>query len=299
MRCHMPVEMSIRDGLGGSLWPAKDNAPKQQIAILPAMIAALNGAFDDISKAMKLHRVWVALAHEDIGDQHRRTTLGPLWMLVNYLAFIGTFIFVFKTSDTDSTGYTAYASIGLVVWFYLMEMISLSVPLFSREGSFIQGTRLPLFVYVMRLTLQCIIRALYSVVGCIAVLLLSGLGVSPEWLLSVPGLLLIVLATPAMVTVFAFLGAFFPDAQFIVGNIMRVGTFLTPVFWVYHGQSGIQNYAFHWNPFTYFLEVVRTPIANGEFPMHAFAVTAYISLAFWAIALLLLGRYRKRVVFLI
>ncbi|TIN72501.1 MAG: ABC transporter permease, partial [Mesorhizobium sp.] len=29
------------------------------------MIAALNGAFDDISKAMRLHRVWIALAHED------------------------------------------------------------------------------------------------------------------------------------------------------------------------------------------------------------------------------------------
>jgi hypothetical protein len=36
----------------------------------PTMIAALNGAFDDISKAIRLHRVWVALAHEDIGDQH-------------------------------------------------------------------------------------------------------------------------------------------------------------------------------------------------------------------------------------
>ncbi|TPK76378.1 ABC transporter permease [Mesorhizobium sp. B2-3-3] len=263
------------------------------------MISALNGALDDISKAMRLHRVWIALAHEDIGDQHRRTTLGPLWLLVNYLAFIGTFIFVFKTSDTDSAGYTAYASIGLVVWFYLMEMISLSVPLFSREGSFIQGTRLPLFVYVMRLTVQCIIRAAYSVAGCIVILLFSGLGISTEWLLSIPGMLLIVLATPAMVTVFAFLGAFFPDAQFIVGNIMRVGTFLTPVFWVYHGQSGIQNYAYHWNPFTYFLEVVRAPIASGEFPMHAFVLTAYISLAFWVIALLLLGRYRKRVVFLI
>ncbi|WP_292678900.1 ABC transporter permease [Mesorhizobium sp.] len=295
----MPIEMAIRDGLGGSLWPAKNNAPEQRIAILPAMIAALNGAFDDISKAMRLHRVWIALAHEDIGDQHRRTTLGPLWMLVNYLAFIGTFIFVFKTKDTDSAGYTAYASIGLVVWFYLMEMISLSVPLFSREASFIQGTRLPLFVYVMRLTVQCVIRASYSVAGCIVILLLSGLGISAEWLLCVPGLLLIVLATPAIVTVFAFLGAFFPDAQFIVGNIMRVGTFLTPVFWAYHGQGGIQNYAYHWNPFTYFLEVVRAPIASGDFPMHAFAVTAYISLAFWAVALLLLGGYRKRVVFLI
>ncbi|TIU28996.1 MAG: ABC transporter permease, partial [Mesorhizobium sp.] len=29
------------------------------------MIAVFNGAVDDISKAMRLHRVWIALAHED------------------------------------------------------------------------------------------------------------------------------------------------------------------------------------------------------------------------------------------
>ncbi|TGQ03364.1 ABC transporter permease, partial [Mesorhizobium sp. M2E.F.Ca.ET.219.01.1.1] len=27
------------------------------------MIAVFNGAVDDISKAMRLHRVWIALAH--------------------------------------------------------------------------------------------------------------------------------------------------------------------------------------------------------------------------------------------
>ncbi|MEI9425512.1 ABC transporter permease [Mesorhizobium sp. Cs1299R1N1] len=295
----MSIETAIRQGLGGSLWPAKVNAPKQQIAILPAMIAALNGAFDDISKAMKLHRVWVALAHEDIGDQHRRTTLGPLWMLVNYFAFVGTFVFVFVTKDASNPSYIAYVAIGMLVWFYLSETIIVSVSLFQREVSFIQGTTLPLFVYVMRLTMQSVIRAGYSLAGCVLILLLSGYGINTNWLLSLLGLLLIVWATPAFILVFAFLGAFFPDSEFIVGNMMRVGMFFTPVFWVYSGQEGIQKYAYHWNPFTYFLAGVREPITAGIFPMHALVVTGCICLGVWALALLLLGRYRKHVVFLI
>ncbi|ESW65299.1 hypothetical protein X760_24530 [Mesorhizobium sp. LSHC422A00] len=263
------------------------------------MILALNGALDDIGRAMRLHRVWIALAHEDIGDQHRRTTLGPLWLLVNYVAFVGTFVFVFQPAGKDAAGYSAYVAIGLLVWFYLMEIISLSVSLFQREESFIEGTTLPLFVYVMRLALQSIIRAGYAIVGCVVILVLSGSALNVAWLWSLAGLLMILLASPAVITVFAFLGAFFPDSEFIVGNMMRVGMFFTPVFWVYNGQGGIQNYAYHWNPFAYFLEIVRVPIISGEMPVQAFAVTGSISLGMWAVALLLLGRYRRQVIFLI
>ncbi|PBB82383.1 ABC transporter permease [Mesorhizobium sp. WSM3879] len=263
------------------------------------MISALNGALEDIFGAMKLRRVWIALAHEDIGDQHRRTTLGPLWLLVNYLAFAGTFVFVFKPAGKDAAGYSAYVAIGLMVWFYLMEVISLSVPLFKREESFIEGTTLPLFVYVMRLTVQSAIRAGYAVAGCAIILLISGPVPTPAWLWSLAGLLLILLTTPALITVFAFTGAFFPDSEFIVGNLMRVGMFFTPVFWVYNAQDAIQRYAYLWNPFSYLLDVARIPILRGEFPINAFVVTGTTALVMWAIALLLLGRYRRQVVFLI
>lgn len=263
------------------------------------MIAVFNGALDDICMAMRLHRVWVALAHEDIGDQHRRTTLGPLWLLVNYVAFVGTFVFVFQPAGKDAAGYSAYVAIGLMVWFYLMEVITTSVALFQREESFIEGTTLPLFVYVMRLTVQSAIRAGYAIAGCIAILLLSGSPLTVAWLWSLMGLLLILLVTPAIITVFAFVGAFFPDSQFIIGNLMRVGMFFTPVFWVYAGQDGIQRYAYHWNPFTYFLEIVRAPILSSAFPAYPFAITGTVSVAVWAVALLLLGRYRRQVVFII
>ncbi|BCM18244.1 ABC transporter permease [Mesorhizobium sp. J8] len=263
------------------------------------MISVLNGALDDIFGAMKLRRVWIALAHEDIGDQHRRTTLGPLWLLVNYLAFVGTFVFVFQPAGKDAAGYSAYVAIGLMVWFYLMEVITVSVSLFKREQSFIEGTTLPLFVYVMRLTVQSAIRAGYAIAGCIVILLISGPALTTAWLWSLGGLLLILLATPAIIAIFAFTGAFFPDSEFIVGNLMRVGMFFTPVFWVNNGQDPIQTYAYNWNPFTSFLEVVRHPILSDEFPGHDFALTGAFTLAAWVIALMLLGRYRRQVVFMI
>lgn len=81
----------------------------------------VSNALADMRAGLRMRRVWVALASEDIGDQHRRTTLGPLWLLLSYLAFAGTFIF--HRGDTDSS-YAVYVATGLLVWFYIMETIT-------------------------------------------------------------------------------------------------------------------------------------------------------------------------------
>lgn len=263
------------------------------------MAAIISNALGDIRAALKLWRVWLALAQEDIGDQHRRTTLGPLWLLINYLAFAGTFIFVFQRGDSAMPGYAAYVAVGLLAWFFMMEVITQSVTLFVREESFIKGTRLPLSVYVMRLAVQALIRTAYALVGCLAIVLASGIAFSPAWLWSLAGVMLILAAAPAAIVLFAFLGAWFPDSQFIVSNLMRVGMFLTPVFWVYEGAGGVRGVFYHWNPFTYVLEIVRTPILTGTVPVNAFVFCALGAAALWILALLLLGRYRRQVVFLL
>lgn len=263
------------------------------------MLRVMYSAFTDIRAGLRLRRVWLALAAEDIGDQHRRTALGPLWLLINYFAFAATFIFVFRSGEATAD-YPAYVATGLFVWLYIMDAITQSVQLFVREESFIKGTTLPLSVYVMRLTVQSAIRAGYALVGCIAILLMTGANVSVGWAWSALGILTILMATPAVIIVFAFVGAYFPDSQFIVSNIMRIGMFLTPVFWIHTGEEGGVRAAFYyWNPFTYFLEIVRAPILSGDLAGDALAICAAIGLAAWAIAILLLGRLRKKVVFIL
>ena len=251
-------------------------------------------AVADLVAGLRMRRVWVALASEDIGDQHRRTTLGPLWLLINYLAFAGTFIFIFHRGDTGPT-YATYVATGLLVWFFIMETITTSVTLFVREESLIKGTTLPLSVYVMRSLLQSVIRAGYALVGCLAVLLLSGVPVTAAWLWSAAALLIIVLTAPAVIIVCAFLGVFFPDSQFVVSNLMRVGMFVTPVFWSDPGLGGIRGAFYRFNPFTYFLDIARVPILTGLAPLRELGLCIAIGLLVWLVAVLLLGGFRRQV----
>jgi ABC-type polysaccharide/polyol phosphate export permease len=264
------------------------------------MLQTLESARSDIRAAFKLRHVWIALASEDIGDQHRRTALGPFWLLINYLAFAGTFVLLFHHGGEGAANYPAYVAIGLLVWFYIMETITLSVSLFVREESFIKGTTLPLSVYVMRLAMQGVIRSGYALAGCLAILLMSGVPPTAAWGWSALGLAVLLAATPAAIIVCAFFGAYFPDSQFIVANLMRIGMFLTPVFWVHAaGTGGAQGAFYYWNPFTYFLEIVRIPILSGELPANALALCVAMSAVLWLIALILLGRYRREIVFVL
>jgi lipopolysaccharide transport system permease protein len=94
-------------------------------------------------------------------------------------------------------------------------------------------------------------------------------------------------------------GAFFPDLQFIVSNLMRLGIFLTPIIWVHTGGGGIRRIFYYWNPFTYMLEIVRVPILSGDVPWRSFAICIVIGLALWTLALMLLGNFRKKIAFVL
>ena len=262
------------------------------------MLRAMEDALRDIRAGLRMWRVWMALAQEDIGDQHKRTTLGPLWLLINYLAFAGTFIFVFRRGG-DIPNYEAYVGVGLLVWFYLMETLTQSVTLFVREEGFIKGTTLPLTVYVMRLFMQSLIRAGYALAGCLGILYLSGIAVSWMWGWSIVGICLILVTAPAAITLLALLGAYLPDSQFLVSNLMRIGMFLTPVFWTYTEGGGVRAIFYKWNPFTYFLDIVRHPILAGELPVDAFLFCSAVSLGLWSVTLVLLGHQRKQIAFII
>jgi lipopolysaccharide transport system permease protein len=260
------------------------------------MLQTLHNAFDDLLTGFRMSRVWIAFAGENIGDQHRRTTLGPFWLLLNYLAFVLTFILIFgHTTET----YASYVAVGLLIWLYISETLTLSVSLFSRDESLIKGTRLPLSVYVLRLAAELATRAGYTLVGCIGIFIFAGTAPTAMWLWSLAGVALILITSPAVIMLGAFAGAFFPDLNFVVANVMRIGMFLTPIFWVPDGREGLRTTFYHWNPFTHYLEIVRMPIIEGVFPAVSFAVCIVLGVLFWMLAILVLGKLRRKVVFVL
>lgn len=255
-------------------------------------------ALADIKRGLSMRNVWIALAKEDIGDYYRRTTLGPLWLLLNYLLLAGTFIVIFDRGG-NIEHHTAYVAIGLFVWLYCSDVITRAITLFQREESFITGTPLPISIYILRMTMQMSIRALYAGIGCLALMLFSDIDLDIHLLWSLLGILIIILVTPAIITVAAFAGCWFPDLQFLVANLMRLGLFLTPIFWTYTGGDGIRDVVYSYNPFTWFLEIVRGPVLSNDFPSFAFGFCVSVGIIFWLVALYLIGRFRKEIVFML
>lgn len=250
----------------------------------------------DIGAALKLRGVWWALASEDIVDSHRRTMLGPVWPLLNYLLFVGTLLLILG-GGAGSPHFTAYVATGMLVWLFINDNLTMSSTLFVREANFIQGTVLPISVYVLRQTLVISIRSFYALIGAILVLLVSGIELTPALLSVVPAIVLLLLTAPAVAVLFGLAGAFFRDFQFIVANAMRILFFITPVFWNHKGLGGVLGLLYHWNPLTHYIDIVRRPVVEGVVPVNSWAITLILSSTLSVAALALLGKFNRQIVF--
>ena len=250
----------------------------------------------DLSAALKLRGVWWALASEDIADSHRRTMLGPVWPLLNYLLFVGTLVLILG-GTANSPNFTAYVATGMLVWLFISDVLSMSATLFTREESFIKGTVLPISIYVMRQTLVISIRSFYALLGAIALLLFSGFALTPALLSIVPAVLVLLLAAPAAAILLGITGAFFRDFQFIVGNAVRLLMFVTPIFWTAPAAGGFLGFLYHWNPLTHYMEIFRRPIVEGVVPVNSWLIALSGTALLCAAALILLGKFNRQIVF--
>lgn len=260
------------------------------------MLQLVRRGLADIGGALKLRDLWWALALEDIADSHRQTMLGPVWPLLNYLLFVGALILILG-DGSGSPNFTAYVATGMLVWLFISETLSKSVTLFVREASFIKGTVLPISVYVMRQTLVASIRSFYALLGSIAILLISGLVVTPALLSLVPAVFVLLLTAPAVAVLLGIAGIFFRDLQFIITNVVRLLMFITPIFWTTSGTGDLRGVLYHWNLLTHYIDIFRRPIIDGVVPLTSWAVVLSTTALLFAAALLLLGRFHREIVF--
>jgi ABC-type polysaccharide/polyol phosphate export permease len=260
------------------------------------MLELARRGLSDIGAALKLRGVWWALASEDVVDSHRRTVLGPVWPLLNYLLFVATLLMILGGS-AGPINFTAYVASGMLVWLFINDALSMSATLFLREEGFIKGTVLPISIYVLRQTLLISIRSFYALLGTIMVLSYSGFQVTSALLTVVPAILLLLLTAPAIAVLFGLAGAFFRDFQFIVVNAMRLLMFITPVFWTHEGIGGWRGFFYNWNPFTHYIDIVRRPIVEGIVPLNSWAIALVGTGIMSAAALVLLGKFHRQLVF--
>jgi len=153
--------------------------------------------------------------------------------------------------------------LSLVLWGYLSTSTTDSCGCFTAAED-IRGRRAPYLLHVMRVTIRNIIVLAHNVLVVVVVFAIFRVVPGLEALWCLPALLLWLVDAVAIGVVLGALGARFRDIPPIVGSVLQIAFFISPVIWkpnlIPHAEAWIG-----FNPFYTLLEVVRGPLL-GQAP---------------------------------
>lgn len=251
----------------------------------------------DVMDGMHSWRAWLALALMDTKHKYRRSVLGPFWITISmFVLILGIGLLYSQLFRMNLRDYLPYIALGDIVWIYISTVVQEGCTTFTASENLIRSMRLPMMLHVMRLVTRTFIVFLHGAIAYIPFAIY--LKVEPElvWLLAIPGVIAIVLATIPMTALFGLMAARYRDLQPAIANFMQLGFFMTPIIWKAE-MLGPHRWVADFNPIYHFIQLVREPLMGKVPPSHSYWVVAgFIAMAY-LIAIPLLARNRHKISF--
>lgn len=234
----------------------------------------------DILVGLSSTHVWLTLGWHDIKQRYRRSVLGPFWFTLSTLIMVGVLGILYSTLlGQEIKTYLPYLGVGLVVWQYISSCVNEGANTFIASGHIIKQIRMPITVYVCRVVWRNFIILLHSLPVVILLMLAFGHSLGFEFLLVFPGLFIILLHGIWVSLVLSLLCTRYRDLLPIVGNLIQISFFFTPIMWS-KDLLKERAWAADVNPFHHMIEIVRAPILGAPIEVESWI---------WAIGLLIVG----------
>jgi lipopolysaccharide transport system permease protein len=229
----------------------------------------------------------IQLVSRDLKLRYRGSLLGIAWSMLNPLAQLVVFSFVFQSVlPLDIPNYTIFLFIGLLVWnWFQTSLMGASTVMLESRALIKQPTFPPTILPIVIVTANL----LQLLLALPILFFFMGLLKIPFGL---PMLLLpIVLALQMLLTLgLAYLMAtfhvFFRDTQHLVGVFLFLFFYLTPVFYNADVIPVKYQALYRLNPMLQLLEAYRMILLDGVWP----DVVSLLLLGVASVALLVLGR---------
>jgi lipopolysaccharide transport system permease protein len=257
----------------------------------------LGSALADVGETIRSHRIWTMLANQDVRQRYRRSMLGPFWItlsaIVSIIALALVYTHIFKVPPAE---YLVFLTTGFVAWMFLSSLVIESCTVFIAAEGIIRQVNLPLGMHVFRMVLRSLISLGHNLV--IVVLVLLYMGAAPGWAILgfIPGLLITTVGALALGYLLGGVCARYRDIPPIMASLVQVLFYVTPVIWPPKLLQG-NEHLLTFNPFYYFLEVLRLPMMGQWPPAEIWIVSSAVTLLLIVTAIAFMARYRWRVAY--
>lgn len=248
------------------------------------------------------------LTLRELRTKYRRSFLGWTWSLLNPLATVALYSFVFGKlfgsvaptgSPSGLTQFSLYLLCGIIPWNFFSTVTNMSTGAILGNAGLVRKVAFPRQALVVSQVLFMMVQSSIELALVAVILLIAGSPLLP-WL-PVVALLLCLLAVFAagIALAVSVLTVYFRDLPYLWTIVIQVWFFLTPI--VYNFDSvgerlnGPARAIISWNPMTGFIRSFRHCLFDGTHPdflvVGGLALCSVVSLA---IGLTVFVRFNRR-----
>jgi lipopolysaccharide transport system permease protein len=253
------------------------------------------------TQVLRYRHFWVHLALSDLRARFRRSYLGILWIALQPLLLTimmsMVFIFVFHQSFAD---YSVYLFSGMIIWEFITGCFQIGATSYITAEGYVRQIRLPMIIYPLKALLYCCIVFSLTMSGFV----FYALAVKPEiftwrWIYLAPFFIMLVIFGAPLTVISAITNIKFRDFQQSITLGLQMLLYVSPVMFVrsVFDHPGLREWT-KINPIAALMDIARDPLINGVDPVLSnFGIIVLWSLGLWAIAILMLVRNERKIVF--
>lgn len=229
------------------------------------------------------HRKLIAsMVRRDIAARYRGSFAELFWTWLNplllMLAYVFVFGFVLRTrfaADQSPAGFTLYFLAGMIPWLGFSEALARSPNLLVEYRLFVKRIVYPVETLPLTITLAAVSTTAIS--GCIYLIALGVLGRLPVTAFWLPAVIVPqILMTLGLSWLLASIGAFVRDVVQVIGFVLTLWFFLTPICYPETQLPGWAWGVLRFNPMLHIVRAWRAVLLEAQAPEPAALVKLWL-----------------------
>lgn len=229
-----------------------------------------------MGRVFGLHRhralIW-SFVKRDLLARYKGSAVGLFWSVIHPLIMLGLYTFVFSNimkvrvgASEGTEQFALYLFCGLLPWNAFAEGLNRSTGVILENANLIKRAVFPSEILPVYPVIAGIVTELIGFAILVAALLLTGHPIRPAVLLLPVILLLQVVLTTGLAWIIAGTTVFVRDLGQILGVMLTLGIFLTPIFYPPSVVPQGMRIFLAVNPMYAMVEAYRSLILKGQFP---------------------------------
>lgn len=253
----------------------------------------------DIISALKDIWLPIYLAHSDIRQRYRRSSLGPFWITISTGVMIACIGLIFgKLFKSPIQDFLPFLAAGLIIWGFISTTVTEATTVFISAESIIRQLPIPIFSHVIRMVARNFYIFLHNIVIFPLVLLIVQRPLNFNGLFFIPGIVVLTLNLLWISLLIGIICTRYRDLGQVVGSLLQIAFYVTPIIWLPNllpEKTGMM--VLDPNPFYHLIEIVRAPLMGFSPSILNWLVACSLFIFGTFLTVLVFNKYRSRIAY--